>query len=177
MATSKKKALRHERYYYIMTKEDTFVLFGNGVNSLTTDMGATVEEDHYIVDKNGSSTRTATAKVQTFSGDMIIGDDAQDYLETVVYALGSEAETEWIEVDAFKGADESGKYTARKVTVLVNITNDGSGDAGGALQFEGEIRWQGDPVEGTFDRKTKTFTASESANSNASIGTVDKLGL
>lgn len=164
MATSRKKALRHERVYYINTTpaENTanFVLFGQGTNSLTNDMGATVEEDHYITDKNGSSTRTATAKVQSFNGDMIIGDAAQDYLATKVYALGTDAETDWIEVDAYNEPTERNNlkyYPARKVTAMINITNDGSGDAGAALQFEGEIRWQGDPVEGYFERTGKTF--------------------
>ena len=165
MALNKKKALRHERVYYINTtpeaETEKFVLFGQGANSLTNDMGATIEEDHYITDKNGSSTRTATAKVQTFNGDMIIGDEAQDFMESKVYALGTEAETSWIEVDAYKTPKEAGVYPARKVTVMINITNDGSGDAGAALQFEGEIRWQGDPVEGTFNKNTKTFTPNE----------------
>lgn len=159
MANTRKKALRHQRVYYIKVSE-AYVLFGAGINSLTTDIGATVEEDHYIIDKNGSSTRTATAKVQSFSGDMIIGDEAQDYIEGLAYALGTEAETTWVEVDAYKEATAPGKYPAREVTVMVNVTNDGSGDAGAALQIEGEIRWQGDPVEGTFDTATKTFTAA-----------------
>lgn len=157
MANTRKKALRHEKIYYIKTKE-SYVLFGAGINSLTTDLGANIEEDHYIIDKNGSSTRTATAKVQSFSGDMIVGDEAQDYIASLAYALGTEAETTWVEVDAYKEPDEPGKYPAREVTVMVNVTNDGSGDAGGALQLEGEIRWQGDPVEGTFEIATKTFT-------------------
>lgn len=170
---AKKKVLRHERYYYLNTTpgsdSKTYVLFGDGMNGLTTDMGATVEEDQYIIYKNGTSTRTATAKVQTFSGDMIIGDDAQDFLEKMVYALGSNAETTWVEVDAFKTPTD-GKYTAREVEVMINITNDGSGDAGAALQLEGEIRWLNDPIEGTFDKATKTFTASSETPAAMSIG-------
>lgn len=161
MANTRKKALRHQRVYYIKVSAN-YVLFGAGINSLTTDIGATVEDDHYIIDKNGSSTRTATAKVQSFSGDMIIGDAAQDYIESLAYALGTEAETTWVEVDTYKEATAANKYPAREVTVMINVTNDGSGDAGAALQIEGEIRWQGDPVEGNFDISTKTFTPAGS---------------
>lgn len=160
----KHKALRHERVYYIDTTPDTetetYVLFGDGVNSLSSDMGSTVEDDHYITQKNGTSTRTATAKSHSFSGDMIIGDDALNYMETKIYALGSEAETHWVEVDAFRDPGEDGSYPARKVDILIDITNDGSGDAGSALQFEGTIKWLGDPVEGTFNKTTKKFTAN-----------------
>lgn len=162
MAIKKKKVLRHERVYYLNVAKAAgpvkYELFGGSMNSLTTDLGATVEDDHYITDKNGSSTRTATAKVQTFSGDMIVGDAALDYILSLAYALGTEAETTMVEVDTFN-PDESGKYPAREVTVMINLTNDGSGDAGAALQVEGEIRWQGDPVTGKFDKSTKSFTA------------------
>lgn len=160
MANPRKKALRHQRVYYIKV-ENAYVLFGGGINSLTTDLGATVEEDHYIVDKNGSSTRTATAKVQTFSGDMIVGDEAQDYIASLAYALGTEAETTLVEVDVFKGTGSGTSYPAREVNVMVNLTNDGSGDAGAALQIEGELRWQGDPTEGTFDTSTKEFSTGD----------------
>lgn len=53
-----------------------------------------------------------------------------------------------------------GKFAARKFTVSAEITKM-SGD--NKQEVSGNLNAVGDPVNGTFDTKTKTFTATLSA--------------
>lgn len=160
-----KKVLRHQRIYYInIGSEDKpeWVLLGDGINSLTVDMGSTVEDDHYIIFENGTSTRTGINKSWSISGDMIVGDKAQDYILSLSDKLGSEAEGSMVEVDTWKTTDTDGVYEARKYGVLYDTTNDGGGDAGSSLQIEVTIHSLNDYTTGTWNKATKTFTDKSS---------------
>ena len=69
---------------------------------------------------------------------------------------GADAETEYVKVDLDKEAAADGGFYARKFKVAVQVTEFPNND--GELGLSGSFLGLGDPVIGTFDTSTKTFT-------------------
>ena len=77
---------------------------------------------------------------------------------------GSEAEFEYVRVELWEPAKgKENEFSARKFIVSAEIS-EVSGDTD--IQVSGNLNAVGDPIDGTFNTKTKTFTAA-----TASAGT------
>lgn len=80
------------------------------------------------------------------------------YLQGKEQRVGSTFEE--IEVETWnEKTAKSGDFVAYQRVYEVQPDNPGSGEAGGKLMCSGTFAQQGDQVKGTFNIKTKTFTA------------------
>lgn len=72
--------------------------------------------------------------------------------------VGEDAETEYVIVDLDQKEGSTGtSYHARKFNVAVEVASFTNDD--GEMGCTGNFLGKGDPIEGTFDTSTKTFTA------------------
>ena len=72
--------------------------------------------------------------------------------------VGEDAETEYVIVDLDQKEGSTGtSYHARKLNVAIEVASFTNDD--GEMGCTGNFLGKGDPVEGTFDTSTKTFTA------------------
>lgn len=118
---------------------------GEGINTFTPSNNGTISTKHYINDKFATSRRNGIQKQWAFSGDRVIGDDANDFLVSLTEKTGSEVETTLIIADL---VGES-PYPAKRYDVMVDVTNDGSIEGGQDVAIDGTIYANGDPVGGT----------------------------
>lgn len=75
-------------------------------------------------------------------------------------AIGEDADTDIVSVDAYEEKDTDGAYPAEQQRVSIQIDSYG-GPATDPLSIGFTINFKGDPVEGKFVPSTKTFTATE----------------
>lgn len=73
--------------------------------------------------------------------------------------VGADCETEYVQVDLDKPEDDTpNTYHARQRIVAIGIS--AATDNSGEMGFSGTFYGVTDPVEGTFNTQTKTFTAA-----------------
>ncbi len=91
------------------------------------------------------------------------GDPVYDYVNALrkKRAVLDECKTTIISVDLYDGDADSG-YAAEKQEVAIAI-DDYGGASTDPLTISYTVNYCGDPVEGTFDPKTKAFTAKAKA--------------
>ena len=136
--------------------------FGDGLTDGTIAATPKTYTRTYIADNNAQTDITGYEPKFNYSGDRIVGDDAQDYVATLFRQVGSAAYTEilyyntWDEVSA-------GVYTAYKQDVTVQVDNPGSGAAGDEAKISGVIHFRGAAVAGTYTAATGVFTATTGA--------------
>ena len=161
----RKKAIqRHDIADYLnvgTSGEPKQVLMGYGFTTLDEEFGAQSESSKYIHEPSEYSSVVAYTSVFPFTTHMIPDEEAVNALYAVGrnHLTGEEAEFEYCRVELWDTKTE-GKFAARKFTVSAEITKM-SGD--NKQEVSGNLNAVGDPVNGTFDTKTKTFTATLSA--------------
>lgn len=161
----RKKAIqRHDIADYLnvgTSEEPKWVLMGYGFTTLDEEFGAQSESSKYIHEPSEYSSVVAYTSVFPFTTHMIPDEEAVNALYAVGrnHLTGEEAEFEYCRVELWDTKTE-GKFAARKFTVSAEITKM-SGD--NKQEVSGNLNAVGDPVNGTFDTKTKTFTATLSA--------------
>ena len=161
----RKKAIqRHDIADYLnvgTSGEPKWVLMGYGFTTLDEEFGAQSESSKYIHEPSEYSSVVAYTSVFPFTTHMIPDEEAVNALYAVGrnHLTGEEAEFEYCRVELWDTKTE-GKFAARKFTVSAEVTKM-SGD--NKQEVSGNLNAVGDPVNGTFDTKTKTFTATLSA--------------
>ena len=167
MAASDAIRQRHMEadYLNIGTKEEPeFALCGTGFTSLNENPSAQTSSKRYI---NSVSNRQSVNGYQwtaPFEADQIRSEEALEYIRKISDGLlvGADCETEFVQVDLDKPAEEGeNTFHARQRIVAIGISSvtDNTGEMG----FSGTFYGVTDPVEGTFNTKTKTFTAAGAA--------------
>ena len=122
---------------------------GEGINTFTPSNNGSISTKHYINDKFATSRRNGLQKQWAFSGDRVIGDNANDYLVGLTEKTGSDVETTLIIADLLDPVGSSKDYyVAKKYEVMVDVTNDGSIEGGQDVAIDGTIYANGDPVNG-----------------------------
>lgn len=127
---------------------------GEGINTFTPSNNGTISTKHYINDKFATSRRNGLQKQWAFSGDRVIGDNANDFLVSLTEKTGSDVETTLIIADLIggtevgTGASAKTYYSAKKYDVMVDVTNDGSIEGGQDVAIDGTIYANGDPSTG-----------------------------
>ncbi len=161
----RKKAIqRHDIADYLnvgTSEEPKWALMGYGFTTLDEEFGAQSESSKYIHEPSEYSAVVSYTSVFPFTTHMIPDEEAVNALYTVGrnHLTGEEAEFEYCRVELWDTKSE-GKFAARKFTVSAEITKM-SGD--NKQEVSGNLNAVGDPVDGTFDTKAKTFTATLSA--------------
>lgn len=141
---------------------EEWALMGVGFNTLDENPNAQTEGKTYINQKTQTSQIKSYNAQFPFDSDLIKDEVAVMALYKVGrdHLVGGEAEKDYIRVDLFEGAGESGAYPARKFRVAVEVTSF-SGAGGEIVKAAGNLNAVGDFVEGTFNTATKTFTPAE----------------
>lgn len=154
---------RHEfaDYLYIQTEETpSFVLMGTGFTTLDENPGAQTSKKKYINEAASSSSITSYETVFPFESDLIIAQEAVMALYNVGrnHLTGSDAEFQYVRVELWnKILDKENEFAARLFTVSAEISSNSGEDE---IAVSGNLNAVGDPVDGTFNTVTKTFTPS-----------------
>ena len=141
----------------------TYALIGNGVTELSIDYGAQTKTEQYI--NADSATTEVTGYQPTAPVTMTAkkGDPVFAFVNELrkKRAILSDAYSDIVMADAYEvaDADDLTAIPAEKQPVSIQIGSYG-GPAEEPLSIEYTINFRGDPTEGTFDAKSKTFTAT-----------------
>lgn len=152
---------RHEFADYLKIKgEDSssFVLMGTGFTTLDEKPGAQTSKKKYVNEKASSSSITSYESVFPFESDLIIQQEAVLALYKVGrnHCTGSDAEFQYVRVELWdKIPDKENEFAARLFVVSAEISSI-SGE--NEIAVSGNLNAVGDPVNGTFNTETKTFT-------------------
>ncbi|WP_035293776.1 hypothetical protein [Clostridium sp. KNHs214] len=138
--------------------KDAFELLGTGFTELNESPSAQTTSKRYINQSSASQSVTGYEWASEFTADQINSEKAIEYIREIgeLQKTGPDTETEYLIVDLDKPAATEGSYRARQIKVAISI--DSFEDNDGDLGINGSFLGISDPVEGTFDTSTKTFT-------------------
>lgn len=156
--TAKTVKQRYQEAAYIKTGEN-YELAGTGFEKLDEEPGAQTSSKKYINDKSSTSSITSYEGEHPFTADQILSEKVIEDFVSIgkLRKTGADAEREMVRVDLDKAvAEQENTFEARHFDVAVEVSSFADND--GELQVEGTLHDKGDPVEGTFNTKTKTFT-------------------
>ena len=141
--------------------KENYVRVGKGFTNFKKASNSTIDQKFYIDEAGkGTSNKTGMQTIYSLTGDRVVGDPANDFIVSCYDKLGDDVITTAVQYDEFSPVEsEAGTYKAKKFEVMVNCTNDGSGDGGAVLAVESEIHQNGQEIEGSYNPTTKTFTA------------------
>ena len=162
-SVSKEVKQRYQEAAYIQVGE-MYELGGKGFAKLDEETGAQTSSKKYINDKSSTSSITSYEGTHPFTADQILSEKVIEDFVSIgkLRKTGRDAERSLVRVDLDKPvASKENTFEARCFNTAVEISSFADND--GELQVEGTLHDKGDPVEGTFDTKAKTFTAKESA--------------
>lgn len=136
---------------------ETFELLGTGFTELNESPSAQTTSKRYINQSSASQSVTGYEWSSSFNADQIKSEKAIEYIRKIgeMQLTGADTEAEYIIVDLDQEAQTSG-YRARKINVAIAV--DSFDDNDGELGISGTFLGQSDPIEGTFDTSTKSFT-------------------
>lgn len=144
---------------------DAFELLGAGFTELNESPSAQTTSKRYINQSSASQSITGYEWTTSFNADQIVSEKAIEYIRNIgeMQLTGPYTETEYLIVDLDKEGTTQGSYRARKFIIAIAV--DSFSDNDGELGIEGSFLGISDPVEGTFDTGTKTFTKDFTAKS------------
>ena len=142
---------------YLKVGED-FEFLGAGFTAIDEKPNSQTKEVRYINDASSSTSVVGYKWQSDFTGDQIVNDKAIEFITNIGKELktGGDCESEYIRVDLDKPSNTEGGYYARKFKVAIQVSEFPNND--GELGLSGVFLALGDPVVGTFNTKTKTFT-------------------
>lgn len=143
---------------------ETFELLGTGFTELNESPSAQTTSKRYINQSSASQSVTGYEWNTSFNTDQIKSEKAIEYIREIgeMQKTGADTETEYIIVDLDRPAQTAG-YRARKFKIAIAV--DSFDDNDGELGITGSFLGQSDPIEGTFDTSTKSFTEGFTAKS------------
>ena len=146
-------------YLNIQTGENpNFVLMGTGFTTLDENPGAQTSKKKYVNEKASSSSITSYETVFPFTSDLIVQQEAVLALYKVGrnHCTGSDAEFQYVRVELWdKAENKENEFAARLFIVSAEISSISGEDE---IAVSGNLNAVGDPIDGTFNTTTKTFT-------------------
>lgn len=152
---------RHDFADYLdVGTEDTpnFVLLGTGVTKLDESPGPKTSKKKYVNEAASSSSITSYETVFPFTSDLIVQQEAILALYNVGrnHYTGSDAEFQYVRAELWdKVENKQNEYAARLFVVSAEISDISGEDE---IAVSGNLNAVGDPVFGTFNTETRTFT-------------------
>lgn len=152
---------RHEfaDYLNIQTEDDPlWGVLGTGVTTLDENPGAQTSKKKYINEKASSSSITSYETTFPFESDLIVQQEAILALYNVGrnHHTGSDAEFQYVRAELWdKVPGKENEFAARLFTVSAEISSISGEDE---ISVSGNLNAVGDPVNGTFNTVTRTFT-------------------
>lgn len=141
-----------------------FALMGVGTKTLDENPSAQTKSRKYVCDKSATKSISGYDWNSAFDIDQIREQSAINYIVNIgeKQLVGEDAETDYVIVDLDQKEGSSGTtYHARKFRVAIEVASFTNDD--GEMGCTGNFLAKGDPIEGTFDTSTKTFTAKTEA--------------
>jgi len=159
MPNNRRVIKRHEYADFLnvgTTASPNYVLMGTGFTTLDEEPGAQSESVQYVNEKSSSSEVVSYETKFPFEADQIMEQDAISDIYNIArnHCIGSDAEREYVRVELWNRASAN-TYEARKFVVSVEVSTF-SGEK--KQTISGTMNAVGDPVLGTFNTSTKTFT-------------------
>lgn len=156
----KTAVLRHMIADYLNVGTDEkpeYVLMGTGFTALNESPGAQTDSVKYVNEKSSSSSVTSYETSFAYEAEHIAEEKAIDALYMVGrnHMTGSDAEFDYVRVELWNKASGENVFEARKFRVSCEVS-EYSGD--NKQTISGNLNAVGDPVLGTFNTSTKTFT-------------------
>lgn len=150
-------------YISAIAETEDYKFMGTGFSQLDENPNAQTEETVYICDKTSSTDITSYQSQYPFTSHLIKEQEATLMLYKVGrnHFVGEEAEFYYVRVDLYDPvSDTENTYKARKMHVSVEVSSC-SGSGGQKIEVSGNLNAKGDPIEGTFNTTTRTFTPTE----------------
>lgn len=137
-----------------------YALIGEGVTTATINYNPQIREETYIHQDNASKDVERYAPEFPLEQTCKVGDGVFDFVDGLrkARAVENAAKTDVVLVYLYK-TSTGDAYPAERQPVSVAIESFG-GDGGTANKINYSLNFVGDPTPGTFDPKTKTFTAN-----------------
>jgi hypothetical protein len=138
----------------------TYVLIGDGVTSGKIAYNPKTTDETYISNDSASISVDSYAPTMPVEQTAISNDDAFEYIDglRIARAVLDAAETHIVNVWMYESGGPTA-YPAEQQHVSIQI-DDFGGDGGSAAKINYTINYIGDPIPGTFNASTKTFTPS-----------------
>lgn len=155
---------RHQYADYLDVSETStpeYVLMGVGFTTLDEEPNAQTESVKYVCDASASSSVIGYETSFPYEAEQIKEEKAIDSIYKVGrnHLTGGDAERDYVRVELWDPATGENKFNARKFRVSVEVA---SITGENKMTMSGNLNAVGDPVQGTFDTSTKTFTAAQS---------------
>ncbi len=163
--------LRHYIDITMNSNTPQYELIGDGVESLTEEMNPEEETKHYIHMSKASNSVKSYQRTFDVDKEDCVEDEVQSWIDGLVDELprGAAARTSFVRFRLKDAVTESpGVYRAIKVPCTVSVASSG-GDGGDYVHNSISVKQQEEDIRGTFDVKTKSFTADSDLS-----GTVGK---
>lgn len=143
-------------------EEASYALLGVGAKTLDENPSAQTKSRKYVCDKSTTKSISGYDWNTAFDIDQIRSQEAINFIVNIgeKQLVGEDAETDYVVVDLDQKEGDSGTtYHARKFSIAIEVASFTNDD--GEMGCTGNFLSKGDPVEGTFDTSSKTFTATE----------------
>ena len=158
MARDVIKRHQYADYLNIGTEaQPDWAFMGAGFKTLDEEPNAQSESVKYVCDKSSSSSVVGYESSFPFEADQIMTEEAINAIYNIARnrQIGSDAELEYVRVELWNKATGTNTFEARKFLVSVEVSSLAGENKMG---MSGNLNAIGDPVLGTFNTTTKTFT-------------------
>lgn len=158
---------RRDQANYLNTSKSespSYALMGVGTKTLDENPAAQTKSRKYVCDKSASKSISGYDWNSPFDIDQIREQEAINFIVNIGenQLVGEDAETDYVIVDLDQKEGTTGSaYHARQFKVAVEVASFTNDD--GEMGCTGNLLGKGDPIEGTFDTSTKTFTPKTEA--------------
>lgn len=133
-----------------------YAVLGEGISGVDPSLNSETKDKQYL--RSGkSSTKTATQRQFKISGDMYIGDEAQDFMlsHKMKYGTGQTVIVNYVFFNMLTGKGEKGQAT-------VAVNSDGSGNSGDNAGIDIQLSKVGAaPEEYTYSADTESASDSD----------------
>lgn len=144
------------------TETTNYALMGAGAKTLDENPAAQTKTKKYVCDKSTRKSISGYDWSTAFDIDQIRSQDALSFIINIGenQLVGEDAETDYCIVDLDQKNDD-GTYHARQFRIAVEVASFTNDD--GEMGCTGNLLAKGDPIEGSFDTKSNTFTPKTEA--------------
>ncbi|MDU7339021.1 MAG: hypothetical protein E7L17_13010 [Clostridium sp.] len=138
----------------------TYALMGEGITSLKVGYNPETSDETYVSQNSGTTDVESYKPTIPTQQTAIKGDGVFDFVDGLRKnrSVLDDARSDIVMVYLYEEAT-SGAYPAEKNTVSIQI-DDFGGDGGKSVEINYTVNMVGDPIKGTFNPTTKTFTAA-----------------
>jgi hypothetical protein len=136
-----------------------YALMGEGITSHKVDYNPESSDETYVSQDSGTTDVESYKPTIPTQQTAIKGDGVFDYVDGLrkSRAVLEDARSDVVMVYLYE-EPTGGAYPAEKNTVSIQI-DDFGGDGGKSVEINYTVNMVGDPIKGTFNPSTKTFTA------------------